>query len=121
MCFPNRLEKHVQDKEALERQLYSRFVMVLNEKKAKIRDLQEAIRQIPCPDDQQRDEEGIQRYASPTNLYCINWLDLLLYVFERQKKQKKNIIHLPRGHPGAILTRSLNHHKQLLFMWRSSN
>lgn len=51
-----RLEQHVQDKEKLDVHLYSRFVMVLNEKKAKIRGLQDTIRQL-----QQKDEETGQR------------------------------------------------------------
>ncbi|XP_038559348.1 DNA repair protein XRCC4-like [Micropterus salmoides] len=54
------LEQQVQDKEMLERELYSRFVMVLNEKKAKIRELQDAVLQLQKADDQQRDEEGRQ-------------------------------------------------------------
>ncbi|XP_040898626.1 DNA repair protein XRCC4-like [Toxotes jaculatrix] len=49
------LEQQVQEKEMLERQLYSRFVMVLNEKKAKIRTLQDTVRQL-----QQRDENRRQ-------------------------------------------------------------
>ncbi|XP_070760363.1 DNA repair protein XRCC4-like [Enoplosus armatus] len=52
------LEQQVQDKEMLESELYSRFVMVLNEKKAKIRGLQDAVRQLQQTDDQQGDEEG---------------------------------------------------------------
>ncbi|XP_070689971.1 DNA repair protein XRCC4-like [Pempheris klunzingeri] len=47
------LEQQVQDKEMLERELYSRFVMVLNEKKAKIRGLQDAVRQLQQTSDQQ--------------------------------------------------------------------
>ncbi|KAM4576124.1 DNA repair protein XRCC4-like isoform 2-T5 [Odontesthes bonariensis] len=54
------LEQQVQDKEVLERELYSRFVMVLNEKKAKIRGLQDAVHQLSHTDDQQGDQEGIQ-------------------------------------------------------------
>ncbi|XP_041793889.1 DNA repair protein XRCC4-like isoform X2 [Chelmon rostratus] len=54
------LEQQVQDKEMLERDLYSRFVMVLNEKKAKIRGLQNAVSQLQQTSDQQRDEEGRQ-------------------------------------------------------------
>lgn len=61
--FLTRLEQQVQDKEVLERELYSRFVMVLNEKKAKIRGLQDAVRQLQQANDQQRDEEGRQRSA----------------------------------------------------------
>ncbi|KAM9743469.1 DNA repair protein XRCC4-like isoform 1-T5 [Menidia menidia] len=40
------LEHHVQDKEMLEKDLYSRFVAVLNEKKAKIRSLQDAVHRL---------------------------------------------------------------------------
>ncbi|XP_051278701.1 DNA repair protein XRCC4-like isoform X2 [Dicentrarchus labrax] len=52
------LEQQVRDKEILERELYSRFVMVLNEKKAKIRGLNDVLRQLQQIDDQQRDEDG---------------------------------------------------------------
>ncbi|XP_008299398.1 DNA repair protein XRCC4-like [Stegastes partitus] len=51
------LQQQVQDKELLEKELYSRFVMVLNEKKAKIRGLQDAVRQLHQTDDQQGDKE----------------------------------------------------------------
>lgn len=47
-----RLEQQVLDKEALEQELYSRFVVVLNEKKAKIRSLQNTLHQL-----QQAEEE----------------------------------------------------------------
>ncbi|XP_061906915.1 DNA repair protein XRCC4-like [Entelurus aequoreus] len=40
------LEKHVQDKETMENELYSCFVLVLNEKKAKIKSLQDSLRQL---------------------------------------------------------------------------
>ncbi|KAM8885547.1 DNA repair protein XRCC4-like isoform 2-T3 [Spinachia spinachia] len=49
------LEQQVRDKEMLEGDLYSRFIMVLNEKKAKIRGLQDAVRQL-----HQTHEEGRQ-------------------------------------------------------------
>lgn len=61
--FLTRLEKQVQDKGMLERELYSRFVMVMNEKKAKIRGLRDALRQLQQTDEQQRNEEGRQRSA----------------------------------------------------------
>ncbi|XP_068423009.1 DNA repair protein XRCC4-like [Clinocottus analis] len=54
------LEHQVGDKEMLEGRLYSRFVMVLNEKKAKIRALQDAVRQLHQTDGKQRDEGGRQ-------------------------------------------------------------
>lgn len=47
-----RLEQQVVDKEAVERELLSRFVVVLNEKKAKIRSLQNTLHQL-----QQAEEE----------------------------------------------------------------
>lgn len=47
-----RLEQQVLNKEAMERELYSHFVVVLNEKKAKIRGLQETLHQL-----QQAEEE----------------------------------------------------------------
>ncbi|KAJ8285548.1 hypothetical protein GJAV_G00028080 [Gymnothorax javanicus] len=40
------LERYVLGKESLERELYTRFVLVLNEKKTKIRELQERLRQL---------------------------------------------------------------------------
>ncbi|TDH12656.1 hypothetical protein EPR50_G00049560 [Perca flavescens] len=61
------LEQQVEDKEMLEGALYSRFVMVLNEKKAKIRCLQDALRQLQQTDDQQRDEEGRQSDNNTTH------------------------------------------------------
>ncbi len=80
--FLNRLEQQVQDKEVLEKELYSRFVMVLNEKKAKIRGLQDAVRQLQQADDQQRDEEGRQRSADWFCMFSSNsvhdWIALLL-------------------------------------------
>ncbi|XP_041642452.1 DNA repair protein XRCC4-like isoform X2 [Cheilinus undulatus] len=54
------LEQQVQEKETLESELYSRFVRVLNEKKAKIRGLQDDLQHLQQADDQQRDEEGVQ-------------------------------------------------------------
>ncbi|XP_068166390.1 DNA repair protein XRCC4-like [Antennarius striatus] len=53
----HQLEQQVQDKETLEMELYSRFVMVLNEKKAKIRGLQDDFRQLQHSNHRQRDEE----------------------------------------------------------------
>lgn len=47
VCFVYfRLKHYTGCKEALEAELYSRFVLVLNEKKAKIRSLQESITQL---------------------------------------------------------------------------
>ncbi|KAM9391485.1 DNA repair protein XRCC4-like [Pholidichthys leucotaenia] len=54
------LQQQVKNKETLERELYSRFVMVLNEKKAKIRGLQEAVRQLRQTDVQHREEGALQ-------------------------------------------------------------
>ncbi|XP_047446907.1 DNA repair protein XRCC4-like [Mugil cephalus] len=56
------LQQQVRDKETFEKELYSRFVMVLNEKKAKIRGLQDTVRQLQQTqtDDQQTDEDGAQ-------------------------------------------------------------
>ncbi|KAM4577883.1 DNA repair protein XRCC4-like isoform 2-T3 [Fundulus diaphanus] len=54
------LEKQVKDKEMLEKEMYSRFVMVLNEKKAKIRGLQGTVRQLSHTEDQQMDEKRRQ-------------------------------------------------------------
>ncbi|XP_033946609.1 DNA repair protein XRCC4 isoform X2 [Pseudochaenichthys georgianus] len=52
------LGQQVEDKEMLEGKMYSRFVLVLNEKKAKIRGLQEAVRHLQPTEDQQADGEG---------------------------------------------------------------
>ncbi|XP_028313693.1 DNA repair protein XRCC4-like isoform X2 [Gouania willdenowi] len=41
-----KLEQHVEEKQQLEKELYSHFVMVLNEKKAKIRALRDTIQQL---------------------------------------------------------------------------
>ncbi|XP_059192570.1 DNA repair protein XRCC4-like [Centropristis striata] len=62
------LELQVEDKEKLEGELYSRFVMVLNKKKAKIRGLQDAVRQLQQTDEQQRDEEGRQSDNDTTHI-----------------------------------------------------
>ncbi|KAF6729510.1 DNA repair protein XRCC4 [Oryzias melastigma] len=59
------LEQQVQDKEKLEMELYRRFVMVMNEKKAKIRSLQDAVRQLSCSDEDGGREEERQRPKEP--------------------------------------------------------
>lgn len=46
VCVLTRLEQKILDKEIMERELYSRFVMVLNEKKAKVRGLQDTLQQL---------------------------------------------------------------------------
>ncbi|XP_077456470.1 DNA repair protein XRCC4-like isoform X2 [Stigmatopora argus] len=46
------LEHHVQDKETMTRELYTHFVTVLNEKKTRIRSLQDAVR--PCANVQKK-------------------------------------------------------------------
>ncbi|XP_062418348.1 DNA repair protein XRCC4-like isoform X3 [Pungitius pungitius] len=61
------LEQQVRDKEMLEGDLYSRFVMVLNEKKAKIRGLQDAVRQL-----HQTDEEGKHRERKEQTVQSIH-------------------------------------------------
>ena len=43
---PSSMERYVHGKETLEQELYSRFVVVLNEKKAKIRALQARVKQL---------------------------------------------------------------------------
>lgn len=40
------MERYIKEKETLERELYNRFVLILNGKKAKIRALQERIDQL---------------------------------------------------------------------------
>ncbi|RVE68331.1 hypothetical protein OJAV_G00090620 [Oryzias javanicus] len=55
------LEQKVQDKEKLEMGLYRRFVMVMNEKKAKIRSLQDAVRQLSYSEEDGGREEGKHR------------------------------------------------------------
>lgn len=44
MCLFFRLQKCVEAKEQLEADLYQRFILVLNEKKAKIRSLQNSLK-----------------------------------------------------------------------------
>ncbi|XP_069565633.1 DNA repair protein XRCC4-like isoform X1 [Brachyistius frenatus] len=58
------LQQRVQDKETLEKELYSRFVMVLNKKKAKIRELQDTVRQLHQTDEQQRVKEAARSDAT---------------------------------------------------------
>ncbi|XP_019956632.1 DNA repair protein XRCC4-like [Paralichthys olivaceus] len=67
------LEKHVQDKEMMEKKLYSRFVLVLTEKKAKIRALQDTLQQLQQSADKRRseneatlDEDGSQDRGGET-------------------------------------------------------
>lgn len=60
--FHPRLEQQVRDKEELERKLYSRFVPVMNEKKAKIRGLQDELQHLQSTDEKHSDEER-QRLA----------------------------------------------------------
>nr|XP_061804704.1 DNA repair protein XRCC4-like [Nerophis lumbriciformis] len=49
------LERHVQDKETMTQDLYAHFVMVLNEKKTKIRSLQDALKPFDNVQKKQRD------------------------------------------------------------------
>uniref|UniRef100_A0A3B5R2X3 DNA repair protein XRCC4 n=1 Tax=Xiphophorus maculatus TaxID=8083 RepID=A0A3B5R2X3_XIPMA len=58
----HQLEQQVKHKEMLEKEMYSRFVMVLNEKKAKIRGLQETVQQLSHTDEQQTEDERRQRF-----------------------------------------------------------
>ncbi|XP_077570497.1 DNA repair protein XRCC4-like [Stigmatopora nigra] len=50
------LEHHVQDKETMTQELYTHFVTVLNEKKTRIRSLQDAVR--PCANVQKKQREN---------------------------------------------------------------
>ncbi|KAG7481245.1 hypothetical protein MATL_G00065110 [Megalops atlanticus] len=59
------LEGYVEAKEKLEQDLYTRFVLVLNEKKAKIRGLQEELRQL-----QEAKEERAQRCSGGNLSVC---------------------------------------------------
>ncbi|TMS08595.1 DNA repair protein XRCC4 [Larimichthys crocea] len=55
------LKRYARGKEALEAELYSRFVLVLNEKKAKIRSLQESVTQLQdtrSPDGQKKERSA---------------------------------------------------------------
>ncbi|XP_056593509.1 DNA repair protein XRCC4 isoform X2 [Triplophysa dalaica] len=51
------MERYVEEKERLERELYGRFVLVLNEKKGKIRDLQAGLDELQ----QSVDEDEVRR------------------------------------------------------------
>lgn len=55
------LGEYVKNKEILEKQLYSRFVMVLNEKKAKIRGLHEAVRALQQTDDSDQPRANVKK------------------------------------------------------------
>ncbi|XP_042364676.1 DNA repair protein XRCC4 [Plectropomus leopardus] len=55
------LKRYVGGKEALEAELYSRFVLVLNEKKAKIRSLQEAVTHLQETSSEGQKKTGGQR------------------------------------------------------------
>ncbi|KAJ0067448.1 hypothetical protein NL108_007910 [Boleophthalmus pectinirostris] len=61
------LNIHVKNKNALEKQMYSRFVMILNDKKAKIRELQDAVREQQQTSDQPKAKVRRQRAASDDN------------------------------------------------------
>lgn len=52
--FLTRFEQQVQEKEVLERKLYSGFVILINEKKAKIRALQDTVQQLQKTDDKHK-------------------------------------------------------------------
>ncbi|KAM6965422.1 DNA repair protein XRCC4-like [Aplochiton taeniatus] len=56
------LERHVQYKDSMEREMYSRFVMVLNEKKARIRRLQDTVKHLRQMKDQISREEGYEDF-----------------------------------------------------------
>lgn len=58
-----RLEQQVQEKEELERKLYSRFVPVMNEKKAMIRGLQDELQHLQRTDKKHGNKEERQRSA----------------------------------------------------------
>lgn len=63
LFLPLRLEQQVRHKEAVEKKLFSRFVPVMNEKKAKIRGLQEDLYQLQQTEEKQRDKAERQRSA----------------------------------------------------------
>ncbi|XP_030625578.1 DNA repair protein XRCC4 [Chanos chanos] len=54
------MERYVEGKENLEQELYSRFVLVLNEKKAKIRSLQDTVRQLQDSIEEERNRRKEQ-------------------------------------------------------------
>lgn len=53
-----RLEQQVLEKEVMERELYSRFVVLLNEKKAKIRGLQGTLHHLQQTQEEREHAEG---------------------------------------------------------------
>ncbi|XP_077353284.1 DNA repair protein XRCC4 isoform X2 [Festucalex cinctus] len=62
------LKRYANGKEDLEAELYSRFVLVLNEKKAKIRSLQEMLKALQDPvQGAQATEEGEDEYGGSTD------------------------------------------------------
>uniref|UniRef100_A0A4W5MC02 XRCC4 coiled-coil domain-containing protein n=1 Tax=Hucho hucho TaxID=62062 RepID=A0A4W5MC02_9TELE len=60
------LEQHVQEMETMEGDLFSRFIMLLNEKKAKIRALQDTIRHVQQQLDQGVEEQENHRVTGVT-------------------------------------------------------
>lgn len=54
----------MEEKESLERELYSRFVLVLNEKKAKIRDLQTRVNELQQSVDEDEPRCTVSLYDS---------------------------------------------------------
>ncbi|XP_072289901.1 DNA repair protein XRCC4-like [Eucyclogobius newberryi] len=58
------LNLHVKNKNNLEKQMYSRFVLILNDKKSKIRELQENVRALQRTSDQPKAKVRRQRASS---------------------------------------------------------
>ncbi|XP_036385933.1 DNA repair protein XRCC4 [Megalops cyprinoides] len=59
------MERYVHGKESLEKELYTRFVLLLNEKKAKIRRLQETVRQLQDEvDEKEQREVGVGKSSA---------------------------------------------------------
>ncbi|XP_036451692.1 DNA repair protein XRCC4 isoform X1 [Colossoma macropomum] len=63
------MERYVQGKETLEKDLYSRFVLVLNEKKAKIRALQTRIKQLQ--DTVEKEKQRRKKEAAGNGESCL--------------------------------------------------
>nr|XP_033779361.1 DNA repair protein XRCC4 [Geotrypetes seraphini]XP_033779452.1 DNA repair protein XRCC4 [Geotrypetes seraphini] len=92
------LDKSVQVKEELEQELYSKFVLVLNEKKSKIRSLQEKLKEAHETAKQTRDSQ-----PSVSNT-IINTEDYNVSTDEEKESQS---VYIPTDHAASSRSHSL--------------
>ncbi|XP_061762300.1 DNA repair protein XRCC4-like isoform X2 [Nerophis ophidion] len=114
------LEKHVQDKETMENELYSYFVLVLNEKKAKIKSLQDSLRQLQSTanfhrkqresDPAQRDDDRCDRGEESIESSHLS-LEPTIPTSAYPSRGHRRAGAYPRLHPGEVATSSLGQHR----------